>query len=100
PLGPVADFSSLVVALVCGGITSRFGGFWFYPGAIISFIVFREICLRMRSWTQARAERKRVEAAELEQGWVELQQSQRQPVPTTGVVQEEPGRLAAFRERA
>ena len=39
PLGPVADFTSMIVALICGGITSRFGGFWFYPGAIISFIV-------------------------------------------------------------
>ena len=45
PLGPVADFTSLIVALVCGGITSRFGGFWFYPGAIFSFIIFRECCL-------------------------------------------------------
>ena len=45
PLGPVADFMSIIVALVCGGITSRFGGFWFYPGAIISFILFRECCL-------------------------------------------------------
>ena len=50
PLGPVADFSSMIVALICGGITSRFGGFWFYPGAIISFIVFRECCLRVQRW--------------------------------------------------
>ena len=51
PLGPVADFMSIIVALVCGGITSRFGGFWFYPGAIISFIVFRECCLYARKWS-------------------------------------------------
>jgi len=50
PLGPVADFVSLIVALVCGGITSRFGGFWFYPGAILSFIVFRECCLFVTRW--------------------------------------------------
>ncbi|MDL1889997.1 4Fe-4S binding protein [Nitrospirales bacterium NOB] len=50
PLGPTADFLSLLVALICGGITSRFGGFWFYPGAIISFIVFRECCLRVQQW--------------------------------------------------
>ena len=43
PLGPVADFTSVIVALICGGITSRFGGFWFYPGAILSFIVFRDV---------------------------------------------------------
>jgi polyferredoxin len=46
PLGPVADFLSIIVALIGGGITSRFGGFWFYPGAIVSFILFREIVLR------------------------------------------------------
>lgn len=45
PLGPVADFISIIVALVCGGITSRFGGFWFYPGAILSFIIFRQCCV-------------------------------------------------------
>lgn len=54
PLGPVADFTSMVVALICGGITSRFGGFWFYPGAIISFIVFRECCIYMSNWSAAR----------------------------------------------
>ena len=51
PLGPVADFMSIIVALVCGGITSRFGGFWFYPGAILSFILFRECCLYVRTWS-------------------------------------------------
>ncbi|BCA53975.1 hypothetical protein W02_11150 [Nitrospira sp. KM1] len=42
PLGPVPDFLSILVALVAGGVTSRFGGFWFYPGAIFAFILFRE----------------------------------------------------------
>ena len=51
PLGPVADFMSLIVALVCGGITSRFGGFWFYPGAIFSFILFREVCFYAKRWS-------------------------------------------------
>lgn len=88
PLGPVADFSSLVVALVCGGITSRFGGFWFYPGAIISFIAFREICLLMRTWTLAREERKRKEADELERVRIELQQSPLQPIPKAGMARE------------
>lgn len=50
PLGPVADFASILVALVGGGITSRFGGFWFYPGAILSFILVRECMLRGRHW--------------------------------------------------
>lgn len=45
PLGPVTDFLSIVAALVGGGITSQLGGFWFYPGAILSFIVFRHGCL-------------------------------------------------------
>ena len=53
PLGPVGDFMSIIVALVCGGITSRFGGFWFYPGAIFSFIVFRECCLYAKRWSFA-----------------------------------------------
>ena len=48
PLGPVADFMSIILALIGGGITSRFGGFWFYPGAIITFIVFRECALYVR----------------------------------------------------
>ncbi len=50
PLGPVTDFVSILVALVGGGITSRFGGFWFYPGAIISFLLFREVALALRRW--------------------------------------------------
>jgi polyferredoxin len=57
PLGPVADFASMIVALICGGITSRFGGFWFYPGAIISFIVFRECCLYVRKWSSVLKEK-------------------------------------------
>ena len=58
PLGPVADFMSLVVALVCGGITSRFGGFWFYPGAILSFIAFRECCLYAKRWSATPKQKK------------------------------------------
>lgn len=58
PLGPVSDFTSMIVALICGGITSRFGGFWFYPGAIISFIVFRECCLYLGKWSSVLKERK------------------------------------------
>jgi len=50
PLGPVTDFLSIIVALIGGGITSRFGGFWFYPGAIFSFILFRAIALRGAKW--------------------------------------------------
>ncbi|BCA53257.1 hypothetical protein W02_03970 [Nitrospira sp. KM1] len=46
PLGPVTDFLSIIVALVAGGISSRFGGFWFYPGAIFAFILFRDAALR------------------------------------------------------
>src|SRR5215467_15353201 len=53
PLGPVAEFLSIIVALIGGGITSRFGGFWFYPGAIFSFILFRAIALRGAKWVAA-----------------------------------------------
>jgi len=53
PIGPVADFLSIIVALIGGGITSRFGGFWFYPGAIFSFILFREMVLRGTRWVAA-----------------------------------------------
>lgn len=45
PLWPVAEFLSIIVALVGGGITSRFGGFWFYLGAIFSFVAFRQLIL-------------------------------------------------------
>lgn len=60
PLGPIADFLSLLVALVIGSITSRFGGFWFYPGAILSFIVFRECCLYLTKWSSVIAARSAV----------------------------------------
>ena len=58
PLGPVADFMSLLVALVCGAITSRFGGFWFYPGAIFAFILFREGCLYAQRWASLAKEKR------------------------------------------
>jgi hypothetical protein len=53
PLGPGTDFLSIIVALIGGGITSRFGGFWFYPGAIFSFILFRAIALNGPKWVAA-----------------------------------------------
>ncbi|MBM2832871.1 MAG: rane protein of unknown function, putative 4Fe-4S ferredoxin [Candidatus Brocadiaceae bacterium] len=43
PLNPVIDFSSIIFAFVCGSATSRFGGFWFYVGAIGGYIVFRKL---------------------------------------------------------
>jgi polyferredoxin len=51
PLGPVADFLSIIAALIGGGITSRFGGFWFYPGAILAFILFRQASLAVHKWS-------------------------------------------------
>ncbi len=50
PLGPTVDFVSIVAGLIGGGITSQFGGFWFYPGAIVSFIVFRKAALLARKF--------------------------------------------------
>lgn len=41
PIGPVPDFISFVLAVVCGAITSILGGFWFFVGAIVGFIVIR-----------------------------------------------------------
>lgn len=66
PLGPMVDFLSMIVALLGGGITSRFGGFWFYPGAILTFIAFREAAL----YVKRSKERVAVSAAKpgLEQG--------------------------------
>ncbi|MDN3515647.1 MAG: 4Fe-4S binding protein [Candidatus Brocadia sp.] len=43
PLHPVFDFISMIVAFVCGTITSRLGGFWFYVGAIGGYIIFRKL---------------------------------------------------------
>lgn len=57
PLGPIADFTSIIVALVCGGITSRFGGFWFYPGAILSFILFRDVMLYIQKSMETRRQK-------------------------------------------
>ncbi len=48
-LGPTADFMSIIVGLVGGGITSQFGGFWFYVGAILSFVVFRSMCFSVQA---------------------------------------------------
>ena len=62
PLGPVADFMSIIVALICGGITSRFGGFWFYPGAIMAFIIFRQCCLYAKRWSSVAKEKPAVVA--------------------------------------
>lgn len=43
PLDTVTDFVSIFFAIVCGSITSRLGGFWFYVGCIGGFIAFRKI---------------------------------------------------------
>ncbi len=52
PLGPVTDFLSILVALIGGAITSKFGGFWFYPGAIFAFILFRQLCVVGARWVE------------------------------------------------
>ena len=41
PIGPVWDFVSMVLALACGIVASRLGGFWFFVGAIIGFLAIR-----------------------------------------------------------
>lgn len=58
PLGPVTDFLSILVALIGGAVTSKLGGFWFYPGAIVGFILFRQVCIMSSKWVAAvRAQR-------------------------------------------
>ena len=53
PLGPVTDFLSILVALIGGAVTSKLGGFWFYPGAIVAFILFRQACIVSSKWVVA-----------------------------------------------
>ncbi len=43
PLHPVYDVISIMFAIVCGSVTSRLGGFWFYVGAIGGYIIFRKL---------------------------------------------------------
>ena len=43
PMGPVADFLTTILALCCGIVASRLGGFWFFVGSIIGFLVLRLI---------------------------------------------------------
>jgi polyferredoxin len=47
-LGPVSDFVSIIVGLIGGGVASQLGGFWFYVGAITSFVAFRSACFAFR----------------------------------------------------
>lgn len=41
-IGPVADFFSLLFALFTGALLSKMGGYWFFVGAILGFILFRK----------------------------------------------------------
>lgn len=41
PVGPVMDFVSIILALACGIAASRLGGFWFFVGSILGFLVIR-----------------------------------------------------------
>ena len=43
PMGAVADFVSLILALFIGGVMSRLGGFWFFVGVIVGFLAVRLI---------------------------------------------------------
>lgn len=40
-IGPVLDFVSIVLAMLCGMMASRLGGFWFFVGSIVGFLVIR-----------------------------------------------------------
>lgn len=43
PLGPVVDFISMILALLAGAMASRLGGFWFFVGAVVGFLVIRKV---------------------------------------------------------
>ena len=45
PIDPVIDFIIMILTLVSGGLASRLGGFWFYVGAIIGYIILRKIAI-------------------------------------------------------
>lgn len=49
PLDTVNDITSIIAAMICGSITSRLGGFWFYVGAIGGFVVYRKIVIYFSS---------------------------------------------------
>ena len=50
PIGPVLDFVSFVLAIVCGAVASRLGGFWFFVGTIVGFIVIRLTIRFLGQW--------------------------------------------------
>lgn len=41
PIGPTLDLASIFLALICGIVASRLGGFWFFVGLIVGFLVIR-----------------------------------------------------------
>jgi len=45
PLSPLVDGLSIVVAVIAGFIAAQFGGFWFYVGSILGFVISRKIAL-------------------------------------------------------
>lgn len=55
PLGPVWDFISVVLALVCGAVASRMGGFWFFVGSIVGFLVIRLAIRYIGQWVRGKS---------------------------------------------
>ena len=45
PLSPATDFALLIVTLITGSIFSRLGGFYFFVGCILGYIISRSIAL-------------------------------------------------------
>ncbi|MBW2244799.1 MAG: 4Fe-4S binding protein [Deltaproteobacteria bacterium] len=43
PLPLPVDLMSVLVGVICGGVASALGGFWFYVGAILGFVSFRQL---------------------------------------------------------
>ncbi|TAK50771.1 MAG: 4Fe-4S binding protein [Gammaproteobacteria bacterium] len=65
PIARGYDAASIVAAVIAGAITSVFGGFWFYVGAIFGFIGCRQLLIYVLGPdSQSRHQRRRGAAAD------------------------------------
>ncbi|MEO5335352.1 MAG: 4Fe-4S binding protein [Magnetospirillum sp. WYHS-4] len=54
PIDPVLDFISMLLALFSGVLASRFGGFWFFVGFIVGFMLIRLLLRYGIHWVKSR----------------------------------------------
>jgi hypothetical protein len=45
PIGPVTDFIIMILTLISGSLAAMLGGFWFYVGAIVGYIILRSVAM-------------------------------------------------------